>query len=158
MTDSIRPATEHDIDRVHEIELAQNPTPWSREALAAELNEKSAHFWVITDDETDEIIYGYLIFRFVAGVAHLLQVGVDPRIHKAGYGGKLMRAMINFMLKQGGESIYLEVRKSNENAVAFYQHLGFVIVAAKPNFYSDGADAYSLSFRLQTFTQATEPE
>jgi ribosomal-protein-alanine N-acetyltransferase len=150
--DSIRPATEDDLARILEIEAIQNPTPWTLAALKAEIVAKNSHFWVMTDDETDQILYGFLIFRFVAGEAHLLQVGVDPRIHKVGYGGKLMRAMINFVTRNGGERIFLEVRKINENAISFYQHLGFVIVTSKPSFYSDGADAYSMSFKLNTNT------
>ena len=152
MIDSIRPVTDSDLDRIQEIEAVQNPSPWTREALLAELHGENSHFWVMTDDETDQTIYGFIIFRFVAGEAHLLQLGVDPRIHKVGYGGKLARAMINYVLRKGGENVFLEVRKSNENAISFYQHLGFVIVTSKPKFYSDGADAYAMSFKMKTST------
>lgn len=146
---SIRPACDDDLERILEIEVGANPRPWTRTALTAELNKPHAHFWVVTDDENDETIFAFAIFQLVGDQAHLLEIAVDARVRKHGFGGQLVRAIINFTLRHSGESVYLEVRKSNANAVAFYQHLGFVVVDTKSAYYSDGEDAYAMCFRLK---------
>ena len=50
------------------------------------------------------------------------------------------------------------MRKSNAEAVAFYQHMGFIVVDTKSRYYSDGEDAYAMCFRLKESEETKEQE
>lgn len=146
-TVSIREAVTEDLSQISEIEREANPTPWSDSNLESEIEGKN-EFWVLTDDETDEKVYGFIIFSTSGLEAHVLEIAISIPNRRQGIGRFMLQRMISFALKQGSESIYLEVRSENEAAVAFYQALGFVIIHRKPKYYSDGADGFSMIFRM----------
>ncbi len=146
---SPRPATEDDLDQVTEIEKQSIVPPWTREAFAAELDKKTSRFWVLTDDETDEKVVAYIVLSFPAEQAHIVTFAVHPEFRKAGLGSYLLRRLINYVLRRGGQSIVLEVRKGNQAAVQLYQALGFVVIRTIPAFYPDGEDGFSMIFQAE---------
>jgi len=143
-----RPACEEDLDQVVAIEKYSNSPPWSKAAFAAEFQKTGSNFWVLTDDETDNIVYAYVVFSFPSEQAHIQSVAVKKEFRRQGYAVLLLRAVINYVLRKGGDSIVLEVRKNNIAALALYQQLGFVVIHTIRAFYKDGEDAYSLIFRF----------
>jgi ribosomal-protein-alanine N-acetyltransferase len=70
----------------------------------------------------------------------------------------LLRRLIQYVMRKGGESVVLEVRKGNATAVGLYQGLGFVILHTVPKFYPDGEDAYSMLFKLDRSILTGDPE
>lgn len=146
---SIRPATMDDLDRVVEMAKAASASAWSRSGFAAEIEKKFSHFWVLTDDESDETLLGFCLFHFPDTQAHLLEIVVDERLRRQGVGAHLLRSVISFVMRNDGESVFLEVRKSNLPAINFYQSLGFVITHSLNGFYSDGEAAYKMCFTLK---------
>lgn len=142
-----RPASEDDLDQVTAIEAYSNRPAWTKAAFSAELSKKHSNFWVLTDDETDNIVHAFVVFSFPSEQAHVQTLAVSKTSRRKGYAALLMRAVINYILRKGGESVVLEVRKSNAAAIALYQQLGFVIIHTTKKFYPDGEDAYSLIFR-----------
>lgn len=149
MAYSPRPATEDDLEQVTEIERQSIVPPWTRAAFAAELEKKSSRFWVLTDDETDEKVVAYAILSFPAEQAHLITFAVHPEFRKAGIGSYMLRRLINYVLRRGGTSIVLEVRKGNQAAVHLYQSIGFVVIRTIPSFYPDGEDGFSMIFQAE---------
>jgi [ribosomal protein S18]-alanine N-acetyltransferase len=147
MSYSPRPATIDDLEQVAEIEKKSIRPPWSREAFAAELDKSTSQFWVVTDDETDEKVLAYGVLSFPAEQAHLVTFAVHPQFRRQGLGAYLLRQLINFVSRKKGESIVLEVRKSNSAAIQLYQALGFVVIHAMPRFYPDGEDAFSMIYK-----------
>jgi [ribosomal protein S18]-alanine N-acetyltransferase len=147
---SPRPATDDDLMQVTQIESMSNLPPWSQEAFAAELVKKTSHFWVLTDNETDEKIFAYIVCSFVGEQAHIQTLGVGRAFRRRGYATLLLRFLINFILRKGGDSIYLEVRKSNTAAIALYQQLGFVILKTVKGIYPDGEEGFAMLFRFQS--------
>jgi len=146
---SPRPATDDDLDSVAEIEQQSIRPPWTRAAFAAELDKKTSRFWVLTDDETDKNVMAYAVISFPAEQAHLVTFAVHPDFRRAGLGTYLLRRLINYVMRKGGDSIVLEVRKGNTHAVHMYQSLGFIVIHTIPRFYSDGEDAYSMIFKAE---------
>jgi ribosomal-protein-alanine N-acetyltransferase len=144
-----RPATIDDITSVAKIESYSNIPPWSEQSFRNEFQKKGSNFWVLTDDESDTIIYGYVVFSFLENQAHIQTLAVDRKFRRRGYASSLVRFAINFVLRQGGKSVYLEVRKSNISALALYQQLGFVVVRTIKGMYSDGEDAYAMLFKVK---------
>jgi ribosomal-protein-alanine N-acetyltransferase len=155
---SARPASTDDLDKVTEIEKVSITPPWTRAAFAAELDKKHGRFWVLTDDETDEKVVAYAVFSFPAEQAHLVTFAVHPDFRRQGLGMYLLRRLIQYVMRKGGESVVLEVRKGNATAVGLYQGLGFVILHTVPKFYPDGEDAYSMLFKLDRSILTGDPE
>jgi len=144
---SPRPASVDDLDQVAEIEKRSIVPPWTRAAFAAELDKKHGKFWVLTDDDTDDTVVAYAVFSFPAEQAHLVTFAVHPDFRRQGLGLYLLRRLIHYVLRKGGESVVLEVRKGNATAVGLYQSLGFVVLHTIPKFYPDGEDAYSMLYK-----------
>ncbi|MFB6152667.1 MAG: GNAT family N-acetyltransferase [Halodesulfurarchaeum sp.] len=70
---------------------------------------------------------------------YLLFLGVEPAYRGEGFGERLVASVVE---EKG--NVTCHARVSNENAVAFYEHLGFTVVRRIDNYYEDGADAYYL--------------
>ena len=45
-----------------------------------------------------------------------------------------------FVVREGGETITLEVRRSNIGAQALYSTMGYSTVGTRPGYYADGED------------------
>ncbi len=146
---SIRAASTDDLAQVAEIESKAIRPPWSESAFQQELQKEYANFWVVTDDETDSIIMAYVVFSFPAEQAHLQTIAVHPDYRRKGLASLLIRKIISYVMKKNGESVILEVRKSNQDAIQLYQNLGFIVIRTIPGFYPDGEDGFVLIFKTE---------
>lgn len=90
-------------------------------------------------------VYAYLDGDRLIGFAaarrdgYLLFLAVDPDYRGDGFGERL----VAFVAENHGE-VTCHARTTNENALEFYQHLGFSIVRRIDNYYEDGAPAFYL--------------
>jgi ribosomal-protein-alanine N-acetyltransferase len=90
---------------------------------------------------------------FVFGIAmsrsesRILMLAVEERYRRRGYGNALLNGFKAAAAKLGMNSIVLEVRTTNLNAIDFYRRRGFQIVGTIPRYYTNGDDAY----RMQTW-------
>ena len=53
-----------------------------------------------------------------------------------------MKHMIDLADRNDVKNITLEVRVSNDSAIALYESLGFIKVAKRKQYYQDGEDAH----------------
>jgi len=83
-------------------------------------------------------------------VARILMLAVLPEFRGRTLGKKLMNRLYGICLERGLDSIILEVRKSNKEAVVFYEHEGFSVYGEIKNFYSNGEDAFKMMKVLQS--------
>ncbi|MGZ3713476.1 MAG: ribosomal protein S18-alanine N-acetyltransferase [Bdellovibrionota bacterium] len=145
---SPRPATEDDIAQIVDIEQGAMRPPWGANSFRAELTKRTSRFWVITDNETDAKVMAYIVFSLPAEQAHIQTFAVKPELKRQGLGKYLLRQVIAFVMRQKGESIVLEVRKSNLAAVSLYQSMGFIVLHTMTKFYPDGEDGYSMIYKI----------
>ena len=69
---------------------------------------------------------------------------------RQGFGQRLFRALVGELRTTGACEILLEVRVSNEQAIAFYRSLGFAETARRPRYYTDPIeDAILMSSRIR---------
>lgn len=148
-TFSLRPASAEDLAPVLEIERKSYPLPWTEDAFRQEMEKPFARFLVLTDDDTDAVIAGYIVFWLMFDECHILNVTVHPDWRGLKFGTRLVRQTINEAMKRDAKRIFLEVRKSNQTAVSFYQTFGFFIDHVKKAFYADGEDAYFMQIYLE---------
>lgn len=142
---SLRPATFEDLELVTQIEKQSQRSPWTVESFLAEIGKNYSYFLLLTDDQTDSVVAGYIIFWLLMDDCHILNCAVDFNYRGLGYGQRMLRKAVSIAYSQNIFHIYLEVRKSNHAAVQLYQKVGFEIMRVIRNLYSDGEDAWAMT-------------
>ena len=80
-------------------------------------------------------VAGYSILSIAAGEAHILNICVHPDFRSMGYGEKLLNDLLFRARSSSVREIFLEVRPSNEHALALYKKKDFHKVADRPAYY-----------------------
>jgi ribosomal-protein-alanine N-acetyltransferase len=132
-----------------EIEKRVHVSPWSLQAFEGELAKDYSRVWVLTDDETDAIIAGYIVFWELLDNCQVLNLAVDLSFRGCGLAKLLVREAARSGIRKGLRFMNLEVRVSNQPAIQLYQGLGFAILAVRKNFYSNSEDAYQMRLALE---------
>ncbi|HWZ97118.1 MAG TPA: ribosomal protein S18-alanine N-acetyltransferase [Candidatus Dormibacteraeota bacterium] len=90
--------------------------------------------WVIGDTQ---ILFGFLAVRVIvlAREMELLNLAVGPNWRRRGFGSVLLNTALADCRANGYQSIFLEVRESNERAIAFYKKHNFSVSGRRPNYY-----------------------
>jgi ribosomal-protein-alanine N-acetyltransferase len=109
--------------------------PWSYASFAAEA-EKENGYVLAALDENDRLI-GLLTACAVMDTADLTNVAVHPAARRCGIAGMLIRTLLHELKDT---SIFLEVRASNEAAIALYRKYGFIPVGMRKRFYRNPAE------------------
>ena len=125
------PMNERDLDAVAALEASLQVFPWSRGNFADSL-ESGYSVWVL---RVGGDLIGFSIVMSVLDEAHLLNIGVCKRYQGQGYGARLLRHAMECARLGGAAKLFLEVRPSNQRALALYQHLGFVQVGLRKAYY-----------------------
>ncbi len=84
----------------------------------------------------DESLIGFAATR---RDGYILFLAVDPEYRGEGFGRRLIAAVAD-----DHNTVTCHARATNENALAFYRHLGFEIERRIENYYEDRGDAYYL--------------
>ena len=125
--------TEH-LDAVAELERSCFTVPWSRNALAEELDNQCAAFLVAVEPETEKVI-GYAGLLVAADEGYITNVAVDPSRRRQGVAQQLLQVFDSFARGSRLAFLTLEVRPSNAAAVALYEGFGFRQVGRRRNYY-----------------------
>jgi ribosomal-protein-alanine N-acetyltransferase len=80
--------------------------------------------------------------------ARILMLAVYATHRRHGFGSALMNAFLNECGLRGVKTVELEVRKSNAEAIGFYNRYGFETSNVLPRFYTDGEDGYKMMRHL----------
>ena len=147
-TFSLRPATPDDLPRVLKIEQQVHLSPWVETHFQAELTKPYSHFLLLTDDETDEAIAGYLVCWLMFDECQILNLAVDLPYRGMGLAKLMVRKAVHLALQKGIKKVVLDVRKSNLPAIHLYQSLLFGITHIRKGFYGNGEDAYHMVLSL----------
>jgi ribosomal-protein-alanine N-acetyltransferase len=153
---SLRPATLDDVPQIQKIESASYPAPWTSAQFETELGTPHSRFLVLTDDETDEFILGYVIYWVQVEGVSLLNVAVHPEWRGLGNAERLMRAMINETVRDEIPRIILEVRASNAGAIRLYHSLGFIQTHERKKFYQDGETALVMELKTSELSSTLQ--
>lgn len=132
-----------DIDIVAAIEKASNPDPWSRGLLAGELDlAEDQRWWSVA--EIDHEVVGFIGLMFTPTETHVMNVAVAPARRRLGIASLLVAEAVAEAAARERSELTLEVRVSNEAAVALYEAFGFIQEGRRPRYYPDGEDALIL--------------
>lgn len=121
-----------DLEQVSTMEAACFSMPWSKKSFEENLNRSDAVYVVARDGDK---VLGYCGAYVILNEADINQVAVESLHRKKGVGGKMLAALLEKLGKAGADAVTLEVRKSNEAAIALYESMGFVTEGIRKNFY-----------------------
>lgn len=126
-------AAEH-LDALAALERVCFSRPWSRQMLADELDNQCAAFLTAIEPETERVI-GYAGLLVAADEGYITNVAVDPSRRRQGVAAQLLQVFDNFARANKLAFLTLEVRPSNEAAIALYRSFGFEEVGRRRNYY-----------------------
>jgi ribosomal-protein-alanine N-acetyltransferase len=84
-----------------------------------------------------QTIVGFFLARSIYENLEILKIGVFPEYQRQGVGTHLMGHAYAEGIRRGCSRCFLEVRKSNLNAIQFYQNHNFLIAGTRLNYYTD---------------------
>lgn len=137
----INPAQLNDLPDLLIIETASFVQPWSKADFLSELGKNPPSIYVSRRDPAGPIL-GYICFWPVADEIQMLKLSVHPECRRQGVSRTLMTFLLNQARKKKASKVLLEVRPSNQAALALYQSLGFEALYRRPRYYDpEGEDA-----------------
>ncbi len=148
----IRDMTSGDLDRVCEIEDVVFPMPWPRATFDEEVGKNpDCLAWVA---EKGDLLVAYLIAWIVSDELHIGNLAVIPSERSTGVATELLRSALDGATERDLDYATLEVRVSNENAIALYEKFSFRGVAMQKRYYPDtGEDALVMMRELSAEDQ-----
>ena len=145
----IRRLTYADLPQVIAIERRAFPTPWSLAMFVLELSKPSG---ICLAALSEDRVVGYLVCSRYDVVWHVMNVAVDPEQRRRG----IATAMLEHLFAQAdkpGEQYTLEVRLSNDAAIALYGHFGFESAGVRPGYYHDNKEDALIMWRTAAEAQ-----
>jgi ribosomal-protein-alanine N-acetyltransferase len=126
------PMTLDDVDEVHALECSVFPHPWSR-ANFSDSVQAGYDAWLLRDGE--KALAGYFLLMYALDEAHLLDVAVAASRQGTGLGRYLLDTLCARSKEMGAATVLLEVRPSNERALAVYRRYGFAEIGRRKGYY-----------------------
>jgi len=82
---------------------------------------------------------------------HIIRIAVAPDYRSRGVATWLLEQSLKLaQQKKEFNSVYIEVRPSNNAAIALYRKLGFYVIGTRPNYYPESnEDALVMKKRLK---------
>jgi [ribosomal protein S18]-alanine N-acetyltransferase len=141
----IRPLAAGEIEEVHAIEVASFSSPWRLRTFYDALSSCD-HFRSVTARDPDlrepSPILGYAAWFDLGEEYHIISLAVHPGHRRRKIATRLLAHIDGLARAAVVKRLTLEVRVSNEAAIAFYGARGFIPVAVKKDYYEDnGEDA-----------------
>ena len=134
----IRPLHYSDLPEVAVIERRAFPTPWSIAMFVLEMSKPTGLCLAATIEGR---LAGYTVCSRYDTVWHVMNVAVDPALRRRGIASALL-AELYTRAGDSGAQFTLEVRRSNDAAIALYERDGFRIAGLRRRYYQDnGEDA-----------------
>jgi [ribosomal protein S18]-alanine N-acetyltransferase len=121
-----------DLDEVAAIEQCAYAFPWSRGNFEDSL--RSGYTGLCMRDQSGRLL-GYSILMPAVDEAHLLNFCVAPAWQRQGLGARLLSWAIDTARASGFNSLLLEVRASNANALRLYERFGFNLIGRRKHYY-----------------------
>lgn len=131
----IRSMTQEDLPGVYHLELL-GEDPWSK-GILRDCIIVGYDCWVLASSEALE---GFAVMSMLVDECHILNLRIRPQVQRRGYGRQLLLHLLKRGKELGAHSAFLEVRASNEAALALYHQQGFQAVGIRKDYYPLGND------------------
>lgn len=128
-----------DVPELEELEGLTSLCYWGTEHYRKFL-EQSEYFGrkAVASVAPDTVrLAGFFFARSILENLELLKIGVYPEFQKHGIGTRLLKAAFVEGVRRGCLRCFLEVRKSNKDAVQFYLNHSFNIAGERNDYYAE---------------------
>lgn len=131
-----------DLEEVLFIETSASLTPWSKKMFIKEIQNPFAYSFVIKiEGRAKQSVIGFICFQTIIDESELHNICVHPLYRQLGIGKKLMQFYIEFCIRLGIKTFYLEVYSSNQLAIHLYQCFSYQSLGMRRKFYQGKFDA-----------------
>ena len=127
----ILPITKAHLSDIAELELLCFSEPWSEKSLELLLGDMALGVACVQNGRA--VAYGGMLLA--PGEGQITNVAVHPSYRRCGYGRAVTEALLQSAQERGLEQVALEVRASNQPAIALYQAFGFEVLGTRKRFY-----------------------
>jgi [ribosomal protein S18]-alanine N-acetyltransferase len=118
---------------------------WNAPAYRQELERSSSDLlgiWPLNFSRPQSILLALGCTWSILDEAHIIFLAVHPDYRQLGLGLAMVLGLLELAVERGANYATLEVKASNQAAIALYQKLGFTIAGRRPHYYEDtGEDA-----------------
>lgn len=136
---SLRRAELRDVRDIRAIDRGSFPTPWTEGWTIAQVTDPLRVHVVV---ERDFAVVGHGGLIFLGDQAHVATIAVASASRRQGVGQALVIELMRIAHELGYGEVTLEVRASNEAAIALYGRLGLAVLGRRKGYYGDtGEDA-----------------
>jgi ribosomal-protein-alanine N-acetyltransferase len=132
MVSMLHKLTEFDIPELVAIETLTQHSPWPEDVFKKCI-EIGTQGWVIKDHLH---IVGFVLFLSKLDEGHILNIAIHPSYQRQGYGQQLLNQVISAAKEEKLTVIFLEVRMSNDQAIALYEKMGFSQIGVRKGYYA----------------------
>ena len=129
----VRAAIEGDLAAIHAIECASFGDPWALEGFRDLLEHPRAKMEVAVS--ADGELLGYAVAWYVADESEIANIAVAPSARRKGVGALLLDRILRAAAEFGAQTVFLEVRESNEEARNMYVARGFEVAGKRTKYY-----------------------
>lgn len=128
----IRMMEKADLEKICEIEKENFSIPWSEKSfMESMMREDTVFLTAVCGGE----IAGYLGCYCIDGAGEITNVAVGRNFRRKGIASQLLERLFEEGARLGTMEYFLEVRESNEPAIALYRTKGFAGEGIRKNFY-----------------------
>ncbi len=146
MAFEFRFAEEADLEEIVNIEKASMSNPWALSSYKEALDSEHAFIYVATESGN---IAGFCVLYLTPPESEIPDIVIDKQYRNKGLGKVLLDNVIKELKSQGIDTVFLEVRVSNEPARALYEKVGFEQIGVRKYFYSNPLeDAICMSLTI----------
>ena len=138
--------------------LAEEAFPGQPFSMREEIARPWTRLWVAFDDDAPA---AFLVGWHVADELHILNVATAPSARRRGFGKAVVDEALAYASTHRIRLALLEVRRSNEPAIALYRGAGFSIFGVRKAYYADNdedAIEMALSFDPETGRALPRPD
>lgn len=155
MSHTVRPATQHDVSVISELESEIfGSSAWSRDLVTEEVTGPHRTYVVIENPHGKILGYGGMLV--IGHDADIQTIAIIPESRGTGLGRRLLSELLSEARAKDAWQVFLEVRADNDAAVSLYRSYGFEELAVRKQYYQpDGVDALVMRLRLAP-TSASE--
>lgn len=127
-----RKGIEKDIEYIAELEQKTFSDAWTEKSVRDTFEHNHAYITVAEDEAG---VVGYCIVYYVMEEAEIARIAVSEDVRRRGIGKGLLDYTCKCSREKQIERLLLDVRESNESAIAFYKTYGFKTDGIRKNFY-----------------------
>jgi ribosomal-protein-alanine N-acetyltransferase len=142
-----------DVDRAMDIAGSLKGAPhWPRTAYTTAICQGAAprRIALVAENEVTGALVGFAVAGLVLPQAELETIAVAAEAQRHGVGNRLFSVLIDEIKAAGATEFILEVRASNDTALAFYRQRGWSETGRRPRYYAEPEeDAVLMRLRLE---------